>query len=270
MVVRGAWKLVWKVEDRKWISAFHFPTTKPASIYLALPSTSMNERQQKLLKQLIENFIKNAEPLASGFLAGKSAEKVSSATIRNELVALEQEGYIFQPHTSAGRVPTEKAYKFYVDNFLNKEKELSEREKKVLEEIKGQRGVDREKIKNFARKISELSRQGVMVTFSECDNYYTGLSNIFSQPEFDKKDLVVNLSSVIDHLDRQVIDLEKGAEVEPRVLVGSQNPLGCDCSLIVFKYQLGEYKGIIALLGPMRMDYQRNYSLIKESVKLLE
>jgi len=230
----------------------------------------MNERQQKLLKQLIENFIKNAEPLASGFLAGKSTERVSSATIRNELVALEAEGYLFQPHTSAGRVPTEKAYKFYVDSYLNKEKELNDREKKILDEIKAPRGEDRERIKNFARRIADLSRQGVMVTFSECDNYYTGLANIFSQPEFDSKDLVVNLSSVIDRLDRQIVDLEKSAGDEPRVLVGRENPIGCDCSLIVFKYQLGEYKGIVALIGPMRMDYQRNYSLIKESVKLLK
>jgi len=230
---------------------------------------SLEPRQEAILKCIVDEYIRHAEPVGSRLVA-EAYGQVSPATIRNDMAALEDAGYIAQPHTSAGRVPTEKAYKFYVDNFLNKEKELSEREKKVLEEIKSPQGADRERIKNFARKISELSRQGVMVTFSECDNYYTGLSNIFSQPEFDKKDLVVNLSSVIDHLDRQVVDLEKRAEIEPRVLVGSQNPLGCDCSLIVFKYQLGEYKGIIALLGPMRMDYQRNYSLIKESVKLLE
>jgi len=230
---------------------------------------SMNERQRKILKRIIEAFIKDAKPLASSFLVAKMKEKLSPATVRNELVALEKEGYVFQPHTSAGRVPTEKAYQFYVENYLDKTKQLTELENKILLEIKKQQTEDRLKIKNFAQKIAELSKQGVMVTFAECDNYYTGLSNIFSQPEFQRSDLVVNLSSVIDRLDSKIIELDKKAIQEAEVLIGSNNPLGCDCSLVVFKYQLGKYKGIIALIGPMRMNYQKNYALVRESVKLL-
>ncbi|MBT5337916.1 hypothetical protein HN643_00560 [Candidatus Falkowbacteria bacterium] len=230
----------------------------------------MNERQRKILKRIIEAFIKDAKPLASSFLVAKMKQKLSPATVRNELVALEKEGYIFQPHTSAGRIPTEKAYQFYVENYLDKEKELNTIEKKLLEEIEKQETEDRVKIKNFAKKIAALSKQGVMVTFAECDNYYTGLSNIFSQPEFQNSDLVVNLSSVIDRLDTKVFELDEKDFDEPEVFIGSKNPIGCDCSLVVFKYQLGKYKGIIALIGPMRMDYQKNYALVKESVKLLK
>ena len=230
----------------------------------------MNERQRKILKRIIEAFIKDAKPLASSFLVAKMKQKLSPATVRNELVALEKEGYIFQPHTSAGRIPTEKAYQFYVENYLDKEKELNTIEKKLLEEIEKQETEDRVKIKNFAKKIAALSKQGVMVTFAECDNYYTGLSNIFSQPEFQNSDLVVNLSSVIDRLDTKVFELDEKDFDEPEVFIGSKNPIGCDCSLVVFKYQLGKYKGIIALIGPMRMDYKKNYALVKESVKLLK
>ena len=230
----------------------------------------MNERQRKILKRIIEAFIKDAKPLASSFLVAKMKQKLSPATVRNELVALEKEGYIFQPHTSAGRIPTEKAYQFYVENYLDKEKELNTIEKKLLEEIEKQETEDRVKIKNFAKKIAALSKQGVMVTFAECDNYYTGLSNIFSQPEFQNSDLVVNLSSVIDRLDTKVFELDEKDFDEPEVFIGSKNPIGCDCSLVVFKYQLGKDKGIIALIGPMRMDYQKNYALVKESVKLLK
>jgi len=227
------------------------------------------ERQKNILRKMIEIFIKDAQPLASGFLVDKVDQKISPATIRNELVALEEEGYIFQPHTSAGRVPTEKAYRFYVENYLDKSKVLSNIEQKILVEIQSQEADDRLKIKNFAKKIAELSKQGVMVTFAECDNYYTGLSNIFSQPEFNSSELVVNLSSVIDHLDSNLVELDERDFDEPEVLIGSKNPIGCDCSLVVFKYKLGKYKGIIALIGPMRMDYQKNYALVKESIKLL-
>lgn len=230
----------------------------------------MEERKKQLIKSIVENYVKTAQPIASRLLAGKVEEHLSSATVRNEMATLEQEGYIFQPHTSAGRIPTEKAYQFYVDNYLNKNRELTEKETQILNELKTERGDDRMKIKNLAKAIAHLSKQGVMVTFSECDNYYTGVSNIFSQPEFHDSDLVVNLSAIIDHLDNKIVRLIKKHRAEPEVLIGEKNPIGSDCSLVVFNYQIGKYKGIIGLLGPMRMEYQKNYTLIKEAVKLLE
>jgi transcriptional regulator of heat shock response len=197
-------------------------------------------------------------------------EKVSTATVRNELVALENEGFIFQPHTSAGRVPTEKAYQFYIENYLDKARELTKKEQAVLAEIKKEEVDDRVKVKNFAQAIADLAKQGVMVTFAECDNYYTGLSNIFGQPEFHDKESVVNLSAVVEHLDKKLKEFAEKDFCEPQVLIGKENPIGCNCTLIVFKYQLGKFKGIIGLLGPTRMDYQKNYALVKESVKLLK
>ena len=79
----------------------------------------MEERQQKLLKIIVKEYIKTAEPISSGLLVQKFRLPYSPATVRAELVKLEEEGYIHQPHTSAGRVPTEKAYQFYVENFLS-------------------------------------------------------------------------------------------------------------------------------------------------------
>ncbi|HMB25861.1 MAG TPA: hypothetical protein VKP03_00415 [Patescibacteria group bacterium] len=228
-----------------------------------------SDRQKKLLRKIINNFVKTAEPLSSGFLVGKIKKRLSPATVRNEMVSLEKEGFIFQPHTSAGRVPTEKAYRYYVDNYLDKEKALTPREGKILQEINNQKTDNRLKIKTLAKAIAELSRQGVMVTFAECDNYYTGLSNIFSQPEFQEPDSVINLSSVIDHLDSKIIDLDKKDLQQPDILIGQENPISENCSLIVFRYELGKYRGIVGLIGPMRMDYQKNYTLVKESLKLL-
>lgn len=229
-----------------------------------------DDRKKSLLKTIIGSFIKDAKPIASAFLASKIKDKVSPATVRNDLVALEKDGFIFQPHTSAGRIPTQKAYEFYVENFLDRNKGLSSKEKKILQELEKENIEDRIKIKNFARVISDLSKQGVMATFSECDNYYTGLSNIFAQSEFHDPELVVNLTKVVEHLDSKIIDLHKKDFDEAEIMIGDKNPMSENCSLIVSKYQFGKYKGIIALLGPMRMDYQKNYALIKESIKLLK
>lgn len=80
----------------------------------------MLDRKHKLLNSIIDEYIASAEPVGSGLLVEKYSLKVSPATVRNEMMELEKEDYIYQPYTSAGRVPTEKGYKFYVDNYEKK------------------------------------------------------------------------------------------------------------------------------------------------------
>lgn len=76
----------------------------------------LEERRQEILRTLVEEYIKTGEPVSSRTIAEVSGLGVSAATIRNELAALETDGYVAQPHTSAGRVPTARAYRYYVDH----------------------------------------------------------------------------------------------------------------------------------------------------------
>ena len=78
----------------------------------------MDERRAAILRAVVEGYIETAQPVGSAAVARETAVNVSSATIRNEMVALEQEGYLVQPHTSAGRIPTDKGYRHFVDSFL--------------------------------------------------------------------------------------------------------------------------------------------------------
>lgn len=80
----------------------------------------LSERKQKILKAVVDEYIRSASPVSSGEIKVKYFEDISSATIRSELSTLEDMGYLIQPHTSAGRVPSPLAYKFYVENFLPK------------------------------------------------------------------------------------------------------------------------------------------------------
>jgi len=87
----------------------------------------LTKRQEKILNVLIEEHTKTAEPIGSKFLAKKKGLDVSPATIRNELQKLTEMGYIYQPHTSAGRVPEEKALRYFLDKiFPNEEKKITE------------------------------------------------------------------------------------------------------------------------------------------------
>ena len=76
---------------------------------------SLDDRKAKILRAVVEEYIDTAQPVGSGRVASASGVNVSSATVRNDMATLEQEGYLRQPHTSAGRVPTEKGYRFFVD-----------------------------------------------------------------------------------------------------------------------------------------------------------
>lgn len=222
----------------------------------------MNERQKKLLNLIISKHIQTAEPVGSGFLVEKGGLDVSSATVRNEMADLEKLGFIYQPHTSAGRVPTEKGYQFYVDNFLEK-KEIKASWRNTFSQVLKAKLDKDQLLKNLAKNVVELAEETVIVAFDKEHIYYTGLANLFKKPEFAEQNLICNMSEVIDHLDDVVSKVfEKINKVE--VLIGSKNPFGDDCSSVLGKYQLKDKtSGLFIILGPKRMDYNKNLALVE-------
>ncbi len=220
----------------------------------------MEERSKTLLGQIIKEYIKTACPVGSKMLEGKSCLGVSSATIRNEMAELEKDGYIGQPHTSAGRVPTEKGYRFFLENC--KQGKLTAREEKEISELLKSKAVEFDlKIKRLAKKLAEFSHNAVVVGFSTDDLYYTGLSNLFAQPEFQDPGLVYNLGLIIDHLDQVMGEIFKTVQAT-QVLIGSHNPFGQQCSVVIGPWQGQSRSGIMGILGPLRMDYEKNLGLI--------
>ena len=98
--------------------------------------TSLSERKLIILKAIIQNYLETGEPVGSRTLSKYTELNLSSATIRNEMADLEDLGYIFQPHTSAGRIPSDKGYRLYVDMLMEeKEQEITEREDAMLERL---------------------------------------------------------------------------------------------------------------------------------------
>jgi len=232
----------------------------------------LSERQNKLLNIIIREHIKNAHPVGSTAVVDKYGLDLSPATIRNEMKELEEKGYIFQPHTSAGRVPTEKGWKYYLEYFLD-EREISETQRRELTEAFAINSEEPEaKIKNLAKKLAKISRETVIVAFNPDYVYYTGLSNLFRQPEFSEYELICRLSEVIDHLDEVVSYLFREIETDDfRVMIGQENPFGEDCAAIVTKYlDKNGQAGIFSILGPLRMSYEKNLALLKHSYSLIK
>ncbi|MBI2037700.1 MAG: hypothetical protein HYT15_02080 [Candidatus Magasanikbacteria bacterium] len=226
----------------------------------------MDNRKDKLLTLVIESYIKNAEPIGSKFLVSFGDLDFSEATVRNELRALEEEGYLTHPHTSAGRIPTEKGYRHYV-NQLNLEKSsIPRNDYKTLADSFSENQDYELSVKNLAKAAVELSNETVIIAFSSEKVYYTGLSNLFNKSEFGDLNAVTNISEVFDNCEQYLENFLDKVENSPRYFIGSENPF--DEMLSVISARFGK-EGMVALLGPKRMDYRYNFGLIKKLLEII-
>ncbi len=230
---------------------------------------SLDTRKEALLKLTVRRYIKTAEPVGSAWLAEESGLDVSSATVRNELSALEEQGYLLQPHTSAGRAPSEKGYQYYVRRFLDKKNPGSSAAASLSEALSGaEEGKDQ--LKRVAKALSELSDESVLAAFEPRDVFYTGLSNLFGKPEFRQLALVASMSRMLDHLDEVVEQVFPKVGEEVGIWIGSQNPFGAECGLLIARVPVGNAYGILGMLGPMRMDYDAGAGLLETAIRILK
>lgn len=225
----------------------------------------MNNRKIELLNSIIREYIALAEPISSNLVVKNYDLKVSPATIRNDMLELEKDGYIYQPHISAGRIPTEKGYKFYIKNFLKREK-ISQILKRRLEEIYTDESENWQvKIKNIVKNVAMESKEAMIVAFEDVSIYYTGITNLFSQPEFHEHISVCNLSAIIDQMDEVIYKCYNSKKISNNIniLIGAENPFGQFCSAIITKLPENKNNILMCMLGPMRMDYGKNVALIE-------
>jgi len=213
----------------------------------------MNDRKQLILNTIIKEYINTGMPISSGFLVEKYKLDVSPATVRNDMVYLENEGYIMQPHTSAGRIPTEEAYRLYLKKI--RDKKISQKDSNLIKDNLGEK--NEYNFKQVAKEISKILGQTVFWAFHKNNLYYTGISNLLNQPEFKQADVVYDISLIIDHMDETIEKIFEGLPLnENVVLLGSENPFGDMCGTVMFKYKSGDNLGMFGIMGPVRMDYQ--------------
>jgi len=221
---------------------------------------TISKRQEIILQTIIKEYLKTAQPVSSGFLVEKSKLGISPATVRNEMMELEEAGYIHQPHTSAGRIPTALAYELYVSEFIDQKKiaRLADQQSRTLDKVFK---LEETSFKQTAKMIAELSQAAVFWAFHKNNLYYTGISNLFSQAEFKQVDLVCDVSGVIDQMEEIIDKIFNKLPFGEQVLIGRQNPFGDFLSTVLVKYNLGNQSGVFGILGPLRMDYENNLAL---------
>lgn len=225
----------------------------------------MDARKELILNTIIAEYIKAGQPVSSGMLVDKYGLDCSAATVRSEMADLEEEGFIFQPHTSSGRIPTEAAYRWYLEKMPESASEAIDVAR--LQEILADK--NEQSLKQAAKELARCSGLAVFWAFHRNNLYYTGLSNLLSQPEFSRHGLIYDISAIIDKLDEIIDDMFDAIPEDPTLYLGSESPFGSFSTAVLCKYELDGHRGAIGILGPQRMDFARNLALMKEAKKIL-
>jgi len=230
----------------------------------------MTERQKQILSAIVEQYAEVAVPVGSSLLA--KVFDVSSATIRAEMAELERLGYIRQPHTSAGRIPTDRGYRFYVNNLaVEAEQALPEkRAERAMTARVTHGGLPERTIRNAVDTLVELTHNLGLATIGN-QLYMSGLGNLFGQPEFVGGQQVQQVARLLDNLEPW---LREAAPNEPlSVFIGSENPIGrsAGVSLIIsrFRSPFSDHS-YIGVLGPTRQSYRDVMALVAHTGKTLE
>lgn len=222
----------------------------------------MNERQSRLLAAIIDEFIATAIPVGSKQIVDAGYLQVSGATIRNEMQALSEEGFIAQPHVSAGRIPTDKGYRAYVREYLEPDR-YEKQVRKKFETLKEQYLVrkDQERVYEAVALLTRMTPNVVFATVPHKDRvYYLGLSNALKQPEFLNNPMMT--SGIVEVLETRLHNILQSVEPDDNIhyYIGDENivPEIHSCSLMVTGYSVRDDVGTVGILGPMRMDYGFN------------
>lgn len=225
------------------------------------------ERKNRVLANTVSSYINAGVPVSSQELA--EYFDLSPATLRHILAELEDDGYLFHPHTSSGRVPTDKGYRYYVD-FLMSGNGLSEEQKGlILDDYKSPVSSLEEILEKTSDIIADLTHYTAIVSFSEWQDkvFYKGLSNIFAHAEFHNVEKLALLVRFLEEK-KQILELLNRQLSQPfKVYIGTEIACPCIndvCSLVVSPYRSGKNRnGRIAVLGPRRMSYDSTASTLE-------
>jgi heat-inducible transcriptional repressor len=232
------------------------------------------DRRLEVLKAIVKHFVQTGEPVGSNTIIVSYNFNVSPATIRNDMVSLEKEGLIFQPHTSAGRVPTDMGYRLFVDEMSDYE-EAKKAATKAIQ--KGQKEMQthhaKKQIHDLVSLLAHVTENASFATVPGNERtFYLGLSNIIRQPEFfGDSSRASQVIEVFEKTDR-FMNLLKNLEIDHDVkfYIGKENiiPEIQSCTLMVTRINIHGFDSIIGIMAPTRCRYAFNRAVL-EQIKAL-
>ncbi len=230
------------------------------------------EREKEILGLIIDSYIKESRPISSAYLCETCRLNCSPATVRNVMLALEQQGLVSHIHTSSGRVPTKEGFKRYVDGLT--EEEINRQYPVVMDSYAladlDMDGLINLSLDNLARlsgyaSLIAISGQPALPAGREEGFFYKGMRYILEQPEFED---IERLRHVFYALEVRMEDLQHllfdYLDDKIKILIGDDIGFEeiSDCSLVISGLRQKNLGLSLALLGPMRMNYAKAASCL--------
>ena len=229
-----------------------------SSLQQVQATTPLSERQIKMLRAIVQEYCESAVPVGSETLDKKYQIGYSPATIRNEMSRLTEKGYLAQPHTSSGRIPTPKALKFYVNSLMN-EKQLSVTDEvKVKQQVWDARGEVEKLLRETTRVLASQTHLLALAATDQGKSYCSGYANILDVPEFFDIDLTKHVLSMLDQVEALMEMFNRDqSDTQLHILIGEDfgdsafMPVG----MVYTKFAVGGVNRALGVLGPSRLDY---------------
>ena len=235
---------------------------------------ALTARQTQILKTLIDEYIETAEAVGSENLEKKYNLGVSPATIRNEMVALTKAGYLRQTHTSAGRVPSPTAMKFYIDQLMEEKQMSLTEEVKAKEEVWDARDDVNSLVREATHALAERTGSLAVGAIDEGRVWHSGYSNVFTNPEFANLEISANLFSFLEEVERMHELFFKRFEGASPVEVLFGEELGwpelAPIGIVATRFKVGNREGALGVFGPARLPYPTIIPTLKYFRNLIE
>lgn len=241
---------------------------------LMIAASALTARQTQILRSLIDEYIERAEPVGSLALEKKYNLSVSPATIRKEMADLTKMGYLRQPHTSAGRVPTPLAMKFYIDQLMEEKQMSLADEVKTKEQVRTVRKDFYKLMHDVTEALADQSRALAISATDDGSCWRAGYANVLANPEFSDVGMCRNVFSLLEEAKRiHELFFERLTGLSPiEILFGEE--LGWDyfdpIGVVATRFSAAGRKGAIGVVGPFRQDYPSVIPMVRYFGSLIE
>jgi len=231
----------------------------------------LTKRQQKILNTIIKEYIETGEPISSQLLEKNYDFGIGSAMIRIELQKLTDGGYLLQPHTSAGRIPTDKSYRIFVNRIIEKHFSI-DKDMEKIEEIFEEENDIFKLASHLTKFLAEETSSLAILNLPERDFIFKeGWEELLKEADFFERDFFTDFAKVIERFEQSFKDFEFNSGIKVYIGKESKVPKAKNLSVISAKCKLpNKEKATLTLIGPKRMDYNRNLSLVQSLNKYLE
>src|SRR6266511_1978099 len=254
---------------------------------------SLTERERQVLEAVIETYVQTAEPAGSRTVSRRRGLALSAATSRNTMRDLEAKGYLYHPHTSAGRIPTDLAYRVYVDSLMHLPQVTPSEAHRIRRELGSEiRGTLSDRLRAAVPQPGGGASALLNIFIQEADELFDlpaaaagggggggggggvllGSAQLLAgQPEFATKERLQGLMEVTERRDllREALATRLGQGLTITIGSEHQDPKLAPFTLVTASYRLGPLAGVIGVMGPTRMPYDKIVALVDHTSRLV-